>query len=121
MCDLDNLKSKKCRACGREKLLKFFYKSSNLKNGYLARCKICYNSKVTSIKKDKGTQKFPKDAYSLTGIAEKDYKLMYYMLKSIGYSLDRDIHEQFCEKYNLNIKKREQRSLNKFTPKDFNL
>ena len=57
-------------------------------------------------------------ALKLTNTKKTDYCDMYRFLGKIGYDLTRDIHIQFCEKYNLPLKKRPSKSQNHYGPND---
>lgn len=104
---------KKCCACGETKELKLFYVNNVLRDGHSARCKKCMRNKtlcrqgrpIGSVKKVKETKTNGiKDSFveiRLVNTRKEDYVETYKFLKRIGYKLDESIHEQFCEKHNL--------------------
>jgi hypothetical protein len=110
--------TKLCRACNKEKKVSQFHKQ-NAADGYTARCKMCQNN-GTLIPKEK----FVKNEIvplTLTGLKEGDYVDMYNFFQSIGYSLDTDIHEQFCIKYGLKPSNPRQTFNYHFSPEDLGL
>ena len=99
--EISPLKSKICKSCGIEKPIKKFHKTKGISDGYSARCTSCKYAGI-KIEKHKIKTGRPKDMILPFGfISEHDYKLTYEFLRRIGYSLDRSIHEQFCERHNL--------------------
>ena len=56
----------------------------------------------------------------LSTTKKSDYCAMYEFLEKIGYDLNRNIHEQFCEKYGLIPKKKRKGSPNSYFPSDCN-
>jgi hypothetical protein len=114
---------KVCRQCQIEKSIKNFYKVPKSNDGYRASCKLC-NNKITTKKPktdldDDTTDNF----YKITRMTKDDYKLMYAMLKLMGYDINNgDIHQQFLDKWNkdrvrpMKYKKRRADSLNLYLP-----
>jgi 3-hydroxyacyl-CoA dehydrogenase len=119
------LKTKICKVCFKEKTIKNFYKCTACVGGLLPRCKSCYLSKQTVKRVEEKKIKNTKydDSLKLTGVQASDWKGTFEFLKSIGYDLNRNIAEQFAEKYSLNYKPRnvKERLGTRFTPKDFGL
>jgi hypothetical protein len=118
MNDQNPVEFKICRACGKEKSVKQFHKQ-NAADGYTARCKACQNSGLLIPKnkiKNNGVL-----ALTLTGLKEGDYVDMYNFFERIGYSLDMDIHEQFCLKHGLKPSHPKQKFNYHFTAKDLGL
>lgn len=127
MTPLENnvLKSKICCSCSKDKDIKNFPKNSVKPDGYENRCRQC---KLSGKKCRRGPKKvkplvLPSDlrAPMLFNVVKEDWVDMYEFLKSIGYSLDRNIHEQFCEKHNLKKRKRMYERSQYFSPKDLGL
>lgn len=117
------LKTKICKACGREKELDSFYKHGKCKDGYNSRCKLCIiHRNFIRYKKETKKHTFRDNPLSGAGVTKHDYEGMWLLLKSFGYDLSRPIHEQFCEKYNLPLKKRKsQKTRDKYPPEYFDL
>lgn len=105
---------KKCCACKETKELNLFYKNSQITDGYFARCKkcmtngiLCKQGRPTGMKYNvEGRKPAKYDNSSWTEIrlvspTKKDYMETYEFLKRIGYKLDESIHEQFCNKHDL--------------------
>jgi hypothetical protein len=130
MTPLENnvLKSKICCACKKEKEITSFYRNAAMHTGWEARCKLCKQNKL-KCRKPNGTGRkskplvLPSDlkAPMLFNVVKEDWIDMYEFLKSIGYSLDRNIHEQFCEKHNLKTRKRMYERSQYFSPEDLGL
>lgn len=91
-----------CKACKLEKPSTKFYRNKNCVSGFHPRCKMCMK---TGIKINQGPKK--KSAFStkarltLRNPEAVDYIDTFLFLEKIGYDLTKDIHIQFCEKYNL--------------------
>lgn len=117
------LKTKICCGCGKEKDIKHFYKNALLPTGYEKRCKICKNSRV-KCKKGVGNKRGRpqlKNQPQLWNVRKKDWVDTYEFLKSIGYDLNKNIHEQFCEKHNLPTRKRMKEKSLQYSPQDLGL
>jgi hypothetical protein len=101
--------SKRCTSCSQVKLLQSFYKRTHLKDGYDTRCKNCVNNQLYSSNYFRGKEKYIKDPafdeiFRLKRTTEKDYIETYKFFERIGYDLKspKTIHQQFCERHNLN-------------------
>lgn len=113
----DNMK-KVCGACLKEKELKSFYRNIAYKDGYDSRCKHCkMNGILLKSRKPKSISK-TNGSLKLTSPTKEDYRTMYEFLEKSGYDLKKDIHLQFCEKYNFKPKKRKTKSDNTFSVED---
>lgn len=119
------LKSKICCSCSREKDIKNFPKNAVKPDGFENRCRQC---KFSNKKCKRGPKKnkplvLPSDlrAPMLFNVDKQDWIDMYQFLKNIGYSLDRNIHEQFCEKHNLKTRKRMHEKSLQYSPQDLGL
>ncbi len=113
----DNIK-KICRACGKEKPIKSFHRNNAIPSGYDSRCKICKSQGI--LIRNKKPKKIQKgfQGLMLFNTRDTDYREMYLFLEMIGYDLKRDIHIQFCEKYNLQPRERPKKSENFFSLED---
>jgi hypothetical protein len=111
--------TKICIGCGKEKSVESFHRSKSFTDGRNSRCAICvnnYNKARNKVKKNETDT-------SLRGLiivhpSKDDFHKMYLFLNSIGYDPSKDIHKQFCEKYNLPYKKRDIKGKNKFSWND---
>lgn len=119
MQQLEPLETKVCKACNIEKNIKHFHRQTAVSSGYMARCKKCkLDGKI--IPKEK---KEKKEIRPLTLAAPQieDYIEMYKLMETIGYSLNGDIHEQFCKKYGLTPSNPKQIFLSHYSQKDLGL
>lgn len=108
--------SKVCYKCKREKKIESFYKDKRYKDGHTSYCKICQRDAVKkSIDKKNQSQLSKQSGLRLTNVSLDDYCEMWRILEMIGYNLEGDIHHQFCEKFDLPPKKKNKKSLNRFT------
>lgn len=110
-----------CRTCGLEKNIEEFHKSKSFSDGRNNKCAKCVND-YNSLYGKKKRQEQKKDT-SLRGMilvhpTKEDYKKMYLFLKTIGYDPTKDIHKQFCEKYNVPYKERADKNHNFYTWED---
>lgn len=112
---------KYCCACEKQKSFDSFYTNPSYSDGLLRRCKICVRGKVKCKKKLPTGRPLGRNLLSLYCPTEEDWKNAYELLGNIGYSLDRSIHEQFCEKYNLKTKERPKERHIIFSPEDLDL
>ena len=111
-----------CKACNIEKPIKQFYKNNVFKDGYDSRCKICksQNKKIYKgdgdWKKVKPYQQKWEDQFNIKAAHKEDFLLMYEFITKIGYDVNQDVHQQFCDKHNLKYKKRVKKIYNLFLP-----
>jgi hypothetical protein len=119
---------KVCKACHIERTIKNFNKNSSFSDGYESRCKICKSNGTKIISKSDGkwskkNHKIKRSDYILpfTNPLKRDYVQSFTFLRDMGYSLDQDIHIQFCEKYGLTPNNPKQTFKNTFTVKDCDL
>ena len=118
------LKTKVCCACRKEKDITSFYRNIMMPTGWEARCKLCKKDKVSCrAKTDRSKSGRPKQMSSpqLWNVKKEDWIETYNFLKSIGYDITQNIHEQFCLKHNLKKKKRTYEKSIQYTPKDLGL
>jgi len=101
---------KECTYCQEKKDLSAFTKNNLTRDGYLNVCKSCNNIRAAKYR-EKGQGAAPTElsgwsGLKMNGTTIKDWCGMYLFLEKIGYDLEKNIHEQFCEKNNLKQKKR---------------
>jgi len=127
MKDVKTVETKYCQACELVKPINQFYRNNTLVDGYERRCKNCHNNRVKINKEEsKYTKRKPyeqewKNYFNIIGVTKNDYKSMFIFLNKAGYSLEENIHEQFCKKWGLTPHKTKKPFKNTFTPKDFDL
>ena len=106
---------KQCKACLKVKETTEFHKNNQYKDKFHPYCRICVSQgfkKHPTLKKqsekdfnkqnrlgDKGHYRIAAGRY-----VKEDYRLMYELLKIIGYDINGDIHEQFLTRHNRNLK-----------------
>jgi len=114
------IEKKICKACGNQKKLKSFGKTSSGNRGNV--CNVCKSLGNTIKKGVKGEHYVVKNnALQLGNTSIKDYKNTYEFLESIGYNLSEDIHIQFCLKYGLTPHSPKQKFKNHYSQKDCGL
>jgi hypothetical protein len=106
---------KKCITCEKEKDVKHFHKSSHYKDGRQSRCKICklYGKSKQPHKHIKVEKDSWANNFSLAGCKDADFCKSYKLLTLLGYSVEGNVHLQFCEKYGLEPKKKQTRDENR--------
>jgi hypothetical protein len=124
--DKDNLKEKMCKACMNVKDMKSFHKNNLFKDGYDSRCKLCKQmGKTITVKGGKSEYKRrisgSDEEIRLSSVHTEDWLETYDLLKLMGYDLTKNIAEQFCSKYNLPYKEKNDRKGLYKTPKDLGL
>ena len=103
------MENKICRTCGMLKSLEKFYGCKNCTDGRAGSCKICSIQKKTSKKIAEGkihpfNKEFRRSEtswYSMAGSTKQDYMDMWEILGQMGYDLEKDIHQQFLDKFNV--------------------
>lgn len=100
---------KRCTSCSQVKQLQSFYKRTHQKDGYDTRCKNCVVNKLYSSNYFRAKEKYIKDPafdeiFRLRITKKEDYIETYKFFERIGYDLKspKTIHQQFCERHNLN-------------------
>ena len=93
------LNTKVCNACNIEKEIKLFNKQQGIGDGYAARCKKCKLNGILMPREKKEKKEIR--PLTLAAPSIQDYKDMYKLMETIGYSLSEDLHIQFCIKYGL--------------------
>ena len=120
MNELEPVETKICRACGNQKKLKSFGKTSSGNRGNV--CNICKSLGNTIKKGVKGEHYVVKNnVLQLGNVSIDDYIKVYKFLKSIDYDLSQDIHIQFCKKYGLTPNSPKQTFKNHYSQKDCGL
>jgi hypothetical protein len=113
--------TKICKKCGVDKPLNEYHKSKAFTDGLNSSCGICVNEYNSNRNKEKRRTTIRDKSnvfFRLSNTPQKDYCSMFEFISVIGYDLNKDIHKQFCIKYNLPYKKREAKSKNKYTHTD---
>jgi hypothetical protein len=113
--DYKLVETKVCKCCNIERHITFFWRIVGEKRQ--SRCKVCFKNKVfiqprllpeDKIEKKSKYNKSHDEIFRLEAPNAEDYKFTYKFLESCGYDITGDIHKQFCEKYNLKYKKKNQ-------------
>lgn len=103
------LTHKTCKVCEKNRLIKYFWKNSQYKDGYDARCKICRIEGRKQPKKNISKKTTPKHLQNvdqiikLTFLRKEDFMSMWEFLESMGYDIhnkEKSVHEQFIDKWN---------------------
>ena len=113
--------TKICKKCGIDKPLNEYHRGKAFTDGLNSKCSVCVNeyNSIRNKEKRKLTKKdFTNAFFRLSNTPKKDYCSMFEFMSVIGYDLNKDIHKQFCIKYNLPYTKREVKSKNKYTHTD---
>lgn len=111
-----------CCGCSKEKPLTSFYKSKMVKSGYDNKCKICkQQGKLCRTGRKRVYNASLKRGPMLISVSTEDWIEAYRFLQRIGYDLSLNIHEQFCQKHNLNTRKRGYEKSKQYSPKDLGL
>jgi hypothetical protein len=103
------MNQKICKTCGVMKPLEQYYSCKNCNMGRAGSCKMCVVQKKTTQKLEQGkihpfNKEFRRSEsswYSMAGATKQDYDDMYEILSLIGYDLEKDIHQQFLDKFNV--------------------
>jgi hypothetical protein len=119
------LEKKICCACKKDKEIKNFHRNKIRPDGYENKCKTC---KLNGGKCRRGRTTI-KTIYKasdrrgmiLVNVSKEDWVLTYKFLEMLGYSLNRNIHEQFCERHSLNTRKRMKEKSAYYSPKDLDM
>jgi hypothetical protein len=107
---------KKCAECKVTKPISEFHKRVDNIDGLNKKCRMCVNEYQRERTKNK--TKKPEDVsarFALNKPGVEEYQVMYKFLISAGYDITKDIHKQFCEKYNLVPKPRNVKDRNQYT------
>jgi hypothetical protein len=110
-----------CKSCGASKLLRDYIKCKTCQGGYTPRCRHCMSSNTEIFKNKTVKKRESQDNLSMYGIGKDTYIEMYEFFERIGYDLTRPIAEQFAEKHNLEVKKRQSHKLNRYDPESLGL
>jgi len=107
--------TKVCKSCNIERPITFFWRVVGDKRQN--RCKVCFKNKMfiqprcapeDRPEKKSKYNKSHDEIFRLDAPTANDYKLTYKFIESCGYNIFEDIHKQFCEKYNLKYRKKNQ-------------
>lgn len=101
-----------CNACLSEKDISSFYKCKECKDGVSKICKLCKIKGMKSQKSEDYIHPFNLEFrrteerhFSLAGCSKSDYEQMYQLLTRMGYDVEKDIHQQFLDRYNPELDK----------------
>ena len=103
------MNQKICKTCGVMKPLEQYYSCKNCNMGRAGSCKMCVVQKKTTQKLEQGkihpfNKEFRRSEtswYSMAGCTKQDYMDMWEILGQMGYDLEKDIHQQFLDKFNV--------------------
>ena len=122
MKDIKTSETRTCASCDVKKPINQFYRNNALIDGYEKRCKTCKINNISSRVKAEPKEKYNAEVtMNLVGLREDDFRSTYLFLQSIGYNLSKNIHEQFCLKYNLPFNPERYETNYYFSPKDLGL
>jgi len=120
---------KLCKACLIEKSLNQFYTSKAMKDGYMNTCKICkrdgkkiHREYDTPPKFNRTYSKLDNSYGKMYQVSQEDYRVMYEFLAIAGYDIEKDIHQQFLDRWNpqckkpMKYRKRASNSVNSYLP-----
>lgn len=100
-----------CTVCNIEKSIESFYRCKGCRNGRVSICKIC-KQKGLKINKEHIIHPFNQmwrqpdtKFFSLAGVRKQEYDIMWDLLKQMGYDTNKDIHQQFLDRYNPHLEK----------------
>jgi hypothetical protein len=114
----DLLKSQICCSCGKLKEIESFYRNQQYKSGRDAKCKICKFNGSFCKKKPKSHYAPKNEALLMRSVKKEDYCDLFTFFSALGYDLEKDIHLQFCERYDLKPKKRSNKDKSRYSPAD---
>ena len=105
---------KECKICKVTKPLKDYHNCQKCGDGHLGICKVCKKSgKTIRDMKPKKQPKFNRmwsnfddNFMKMKMVNKEDYRSMYEFLKGCGYDITKDIHQQFIDKWNVEVKKK---------------
>lgn len=102
------LSHKTCKVCNINRLIKYFWKNAQYKDGYDSRCKICRGQGRKQNRNNTRNKLTPKHLQSfeqmvnLRAVTKEDFMDMWKFLETIGYDVksNKSVHEQFVDKWN---------------------
>lgn len=105
------METKVCKCCGIKKDNSQFHKCKACTLGTVNVCKVC-KSKGLTVPKDYKTPKFnikyskiDDSMFRLNGVTKQDYLQMYEFIKGLGYDVNGDVHRQWLDKKNQDLKR----------------
>lgn len=107
----------KCNKCFEEKSIENFPKSKNYKSGINPTCHICWRQYHKDYRNGRENVKFQMEYLTLNGVSKNDYKRMYEIMIELGYDPN-NVHEEFCKRHGLPMKKRTYKHVNAFSYED---
>jgi hypothetical protein len=107
------MERKICKTCEIEKSFSQYYSCKNCIGGIQGSCKLCISNKRVTKKLAEGkihpfNKEFRKseDAhFSMAGATKEHYMIMWEILAKMGYDLEKDVAQQFLDKFNVYEKK----------------
>jgi hypothetical protein len=118
--NLDPLETKICGACEKPKRITRFQLLRSGNRGSV--CNLCKSLGITIKNKVKAKKKLIHNhPLQLTAVFERDYVNTYEFFKAMKYSLEEDIHEQFCKRHGLTPNSPKKIFKNHLSPKDLGL
>lgn len=91
------METKKCLECKVERRVTMFAKRYNQRDGRISVCKLCY---VKNAKPEPEKKESWENEIKLGKPTKEDYAAMYEFMAVIGYDVNKDIQEQFIDKWN---------------------
>ena len=91
------METKKCLECKVERRITMFEKRYNQRDGRMSVCKLCY---VKNAKPEPDKIETWEKEIKLGKPTKEDYASMYEFMSIIGYDVNKDIQEQFIDKWN---------------------
>jgi len=113
---------KTCYVCGREKKFESFGRNNQYSDGLQRMCKICKNDRQRNYMKKRGRPRKQNSnekidtKFRLVNPTKNDWCLMWSLLTEIGYDVNKNIHEQFAEKYKVPVKVKPPEKPNAYIP-----
>lgn len=101
------METKRCEGCKKEFPLVDFWKVPKSPDGYSKHCKDCRKKLSRKRRIDDGQMDLSNLRFNQ--LRNSDHYHSYKLLERLGYDLesDKSIHEQFCERHGLQVKKRD--------------
>ena len=90
-----------CAACEIEQPIYEFWGDNSIVGGKNRRCRTCVRNKIL-IPTERRLSKFSEQ--SRKDLLKEEYDIVYSFLETIGYDLTKDLHQQFLDRHNPNLK-----------------
>lgn len=99
-----------CKSCDIEKLITDFHLNPKMKSGRANVCKKCVSlgKRITdpnkpSLQAQLKWDRLKEDKSRMSFVTVEDYLLMYEFIRLCGYDTDKDVHQQFLDKWNPHV------------------